>query len=210
MTATMSAFNTDCAAAPLPAGTTNVNPAGIAFWALVREDFQHHGGGWMTQGFWTLFVHRFGNWRMGVRPRLLRAPLTALYRVLFKACEVLCGMKLSYNVPVGRRLRLEHFGGMILGARSIGDDVTLRQNTTLGVRSTADLNAKPVLEDRVDVGCGAVILGDITIGHDSVIGANAVVLEDVPPYSVVVGIPGRVVKRRPPETVALPLSSGVI
>ena len=181
----------------LPIGDGNANPAGIGFWALIQEDFRHHGGGWLTQGFWTLFVHRFGNWRMGVR-QPLRAPLTVIYRFLFKACEVLCGMKLSYNVPVGRRLRLEHFGGMILGARRIGDDVVLRQNTTLGVRSPNDLMAKPTIEDRVDIGCGVVILGDVTIGHDSIIGANAVVLEDIPPNSVAVGIPARVIKTHPP------------
>jgi serine O-acetyltransferase len=177
----------------LPTGEGNTNPSDIGFWALIREDFQQHGGGWMTQGFWALFVHRFGNWRMGV-PLPLRTPLSGLYRVLFKSSEVLCGMKLAYNVPVGRRVRLEHFGSMILGARSIGNDVILRQNTTLGIRSVDDLDAKPTIEDHTDIGCGCVILGDITIGHHSVIGANAVVLEDIPPYSVAVGIPARVVK----------------
>jgi serine O-acetyltransferase len=183
----------------LPAGDVNGNPRDVGFWALVREDFGVHERGWMTQGFWALFVHRLGNWRMGVRPRCLRLPFSLLYRLLFKGSEVFCGIKLSYNVPVGRRLKLEHFGGMILGARSIGDDVTIRQNTTLGIRSRADLNAKPIIEDRVDIGCGAVLLGNIRIGHDSVIGANAVVVKDVPPCSVVVGIPGRVVRTLPPD-----------
>lgn len=183
----------------LPKGDDNANPRDIGFWALLREDFATHGSGWMTQGFWTLCVHRFGNWRMGLRPRWLRLPFSILYRLLFKACEIFCGIKLSYNVRVGRRVTLEHFGAMILGARSIGDDVTIRQNTTFGVRSKADLNAKPIIEDRVDIGCGVAILGNVRVGHDSIIGANAVVIEDVPPYSVVVGVPGKVIKTIKPQ-----------
>jgi len=181
-------------AAPLPIGDRNANPQGIGFWALVREDFATHNREWMNQGFWTLFWHRFGNWRMDVKPKLLRAPLTFIYKFMFKCCEIFAGIKLSYNVQVGRRVRLEHFGGMILGARRIGDGVTLRQNTTLGVCAKSDLNAKPTIEDGVDVGAGVCILGDITVGKGAVIGANAVVTRDIPPYSVAVGIPAKVIK----------------
>ena len=58
--------------------------------------------------------------------------------------------------------------------------------------------AIPTIEDRVDIGCGACILGNVTIGHDSLIGANAVVVTDIPPYSTAVGIPARVIKRSVP------------
>ena len=140
-----------------------------------------------------LLVHRFGNWRMDVRPRILRLPLTILYRILNKLTQILFGMKLDYTVKVGRRVKLEHFGGMILGAREIGNDVTLRQNTTLGIRSVDDLNAKPVLGAFVDVGAGAVIVGNISIGENSIIGANSVVFTSVPPNSVVMGVPARII-----------------
>jgi serine O-acetyltransferase len=182
-------------APPLPDGTRNENPPGIGFWALVREDLATHDGDWTAQGFWALFWHRFGNWRMDVRPKLLRLPLSILYKVMFKATEIFCGIKLSYNVKVGRRVRIDHFGGIVLGARAIGSDVILRQNTTLGIASPSDRNAKPVLMDRVDVGAGAVIVGNIVIGEGSVIGANAVVTKDVPPRSLVLGVPGRVVRQ---------------
>ncbi len=84
---------------------------------------------------------------------------------------------------------------MILHAREIGDDVHLRHNTTFGV-SHRDMNrAIPTIGDRVDIGCGACVLGNVLVGDDSVIGANAVVLADVPPRSLAVGIPAKVVKR---------------
>lgn len=183
---------------PLPRGRENANPAEISFRALVAEDFRTHDSKLFAQGFWVLFWHRFGNWRMSVRPRLLRAPLTLIYNVMFKACELLCGCSLPYPVRVGRRVRLEHFGGMILVARSIGSDVILRQNTTFGVRRTDELTAKPIIGDRCDIGAGAVILGHVTIGPDAMVGANAVVLQDVPPHHVAVGVPARVIPRKAP------------
>lgn len=183
-------------APPLPLGDVNANPPDIGFWALVAEDFRTHNREWLNQGFWTLFWHRFGNWRMSVRPRFLRFPLSMLYRFMFKCCEWFCGIKLSYNVTVGRRVRMEHFGGMVLGARAIGSDVTLRQNTTLGLASSEDLNAKPILMDHVDVGAGAVIVGDVVIGRGAIVGANAVVTRSVQDYSVVGGVPARVIRMR--------------
>lgn len=184
-------------AAPLPVGDRNMNPPGVGFWRLVKEDFAVHGGEWMNQGFWTLFWHRFGNWRMGVKPKLLRAPFTLVYNFMFKMCEVFAGIKLSYNVEVGRRVRIEHFGGMVLGARKIGNDVTVRQNTTFGVASKSDLSAKPTIGDGCDIGAGVCILGDVTVGEGSVIGANAVVTKDVPPYSLAAGVPAKVIKPLP-------------
>jgi len=110
-----------------------------------------------------------------------------------------CGIKLDYVVEVGRRVKFEHFGGMIIGARSIGDDVTIRQNTTFGVARKSQLNGKPIIEDRVDIGAGVCILGHVRVGHDSVIGANAVVIRDVPPYSVAVGVPAKIIATRRPD-----------
>lgn len=188
-------------APPINDGSTNMNPSGIAFWDLVREDYRTHDSDIFSQGFWMLFIHRFGNWRMSVRTKLLRAPLTLIYRFFNKMTQIWFGMKVDYVIIIGRRVKLEHFGGMILGARSIGNDVIIRQNTTFGINSPDDMNAKPIIGDGVDLGAGVVIIGNVTIGENSIVGPNSVVLNDVPPNSIVLGVPAQLVgpNRRKPR-----------
>lgn len=180
----------------LNCGTRNRNPAGIRFWALVGEDFATHERDFFAQGFWTLFWHRFGNCRMSVRPRVLRIPLSALYRMGAKGAQWFCGMDLPYTVVVGRRVKLEHFGGMILIARSIGDDVIIRQNTTFGIASVDGVKERPTIGNRVDIGAGAVLIGGITIGEDAQIGANAVVTKSLPSGVVAAGVPAKIIRKR--------------
>ncbi|MEW6073565.1 MAG: transferase [Planctomycetota bacterium] len=175
-------------------GTANQNPPGMGLWALFREDWLTHES-LFAQGLWAITVNRFGNWRMGVRPRLLRMPLTLLYAILYRWVHWTCRIELPYIVKVGRRVHLWHHGGSVLGARAIGDDVQIRHNVTLGLAGHGDpVTEIPIIEERVIVGAGAAVLGRIRIGHDSVIGANAVVTKDVPPYSLVGGIPGKVLR----------------
>jgi serine O-acetyltransferase len=185
---------------PLPGGERNENPAGLSLLDLIAEDFATHDRGLLEPGFWAIAVHRYGNWRMGIRPKFVRAPFSLLYRVLFLAIDWFWGINLSYTVKLGRRVRLWHHGGMVLGARSIGDDVHIRQNTTMGLLSRDDRTAKPTIEDRVDIGAGACILGHLTVGHDTVIGANSVVVKDVPPHSTMFGIPARPVRLLRPDS----------
>jgi serine O-acetyltransferase len=176
-------------------GECDRNPHDIGLLALLREDLRTHDGDVFEQGFWAIAVHRFGNWRMRIRPRALRLPFSLAYKVLFKAVEWTCGITLPYTVQVGRRVRIWHHGSMILNARSIGSDVHIRQNTTFGVARRSALYRLPTIEDYCDIACGVVVLGDVTIGRGSVIGANAVVVHDVPPFSVAVGVPARVIKQ---------------
>lgn len=177
-------------------GSRNMNPDDIGFWALVAEDYRTHDRDFFAQGFWALFWHRFGNWRMSVPSRLLRLPLTLIYRVMTKVLEWVGGIFLPYTVIVGRRVTLEHFGGMILVADRIGDDVTIRQNTTFGIATTDDLQSRPTIGNRVDIGTGAVVIGSIEIGDDVLIGANAVVVRSLPDGVVAGGVPARVLKER--------------
>jgi serine O-acetyltransferase len=179
---------------PMLPGDVDNNPKDIGFWALLAEDFRTHDRHLLEPGFWAVAVQRFGNWRMGVRPKLLRAPFSILYKLLFRFIELGFGITLPYNTVIGRRLRIWHHGGIFVGARSIGDDVHLRHNVTIGVVRRGENEDKPVIGNRVDIGPGAAILGAIEVGDDVVVGANSVVLRDVPPDSVVLGVPARSVK----------------
>jgi serine O-acetyltransferase len=189
----------DQALPPLNRGDRNLNPDGIGFLALLKEDLRTHDNDPFEPGFWAIAVHRFGNWRMGLRMKLVRAPFTLAYRLLSRSAELIGGIHLPYTVRLGRRVRIWHHGGIVLHARSIGDDVHIRHNTTFGIATRDRERAIPTIEDRVDIGSGACILGDVTIGHDSRIGANAVVVADIPPYATAVGVPARVIKLIPPE-----------
>ena len=177
-------------------GHIDRNPEGISLCALIAEDFRTHGSELFSQGFWAMFWHRFGNWRMNIGFRPLRLPFTLLYKVGYKATQWFCGIMLPYTVVVGRRVKLEHFGSMILVARAIGDDVVIRQNTTFGITTTDKPHSRPTIGDRVDVGAGVAILGDVVVGADTVIGANAVVVHDQPHDALVVGAPARPVTRK--------------
>jgi serine O-acetyltransferase len=148
------------------------------------------------QGFWVMTVYRFGRWRYTIRWRLLRMPYSLLYKVLKVISEILTGIDLPCEVTLGRRFRIDHFGGIIIsGDAVLGDDCIVRNGVTVGLKHTGH-RGSPILGDRVDIGAGAKILGPIRIGDDVIIGANAVVLTDVPPNSLAVGVPARVLPRK--------------
>jgi len=162
--------------------------------AQIVEDWKSHGRDWTRPGFQAIAVHRFGNWRMGLQPKVLRAPFSVVYRTLFRGIRNFYGIELPYSSRVGRRVVIEHQGGIVVhGNAVIGDDCILRQGVTLGNRSLDRPHEAPCLGTGVNVGAGAKILGGVSIGDGAQIGANAVVRSDVPAGGVAVGIPARVV-----------------
>lgn len=113
---------------------------------------------------------------------------------------VLFGIEVPPRMPIGPGLVLMHTQGTVLGAASIGANVTLYQQVTLGAREldfAYTLSSRPIVEDDVVISAGAKVLGGLTLGHGSVVGANAVVLRDVPPGYVAIGIPA---KNLPPRS----------
>ncbi len=166
------------------------------FWEIVREDYNAHGRDWTRPGFRALFVHRFGNWRMGIRSKILRAPMSILYRSMFRRVRNHYGIELPYSAVVGRRVVIEHQGAIVVhGNAVIGDHSIIRQGVTLGNKNLeAPLDA-PILGRFVNVGAGAKILGKVTIGDGAQIGANAVVTRNVPAGAIAVGIPARILER---------------
>jgi serine O-acetyltransferase len=122
-------------------------------------------------------------------------------RALSMASRAVTGIELHPAASIGQGFFVDHGAGVVVGETThIGDDVTLYQGVTLGGTGFATGKRHPTVEDNVTIGSGAKLLGPITIGHGAKIGANSVVVHDVPPNSTVVGNPGhpvRVEGRRP-------------
>ncbi|MFV3406561.1 MULTISPECIES: serine O-acetyltransferase [Pseudomonas] len=167
----------------------------------VRADLRAHGGDWGAQGFWVLLVYRFGRWRYGVRPAPLRKLCSLIYKVLFKCVQILTGVELPCEVEIGRNFIIDHFGGIVVsGYARFGDDCRIRNGVVVGLKNV-DEPCAPVFGNNVDIGTGAKVLGNIRIGDNVVIGANAVVLVDVPDNSLAIGVPATIKARAPREAV---------
>ena len=176
----------------------------------IREDWHTYDRQLSRQGLWTMAVYRFGRWRYTIRWRWLRRPFSLLYKLLKIFSEVLTGIELPCEAILGRRFRIDHFGGIVISGDAVfGDDCVIRNGVTVGLKNTGQRGA-PTLGNRVDVGAGAKILGAITIGDDVLIGANAVVLNDVPSNSIAVGIPARVLPRKRKATASEEMTSAEV
>jgi serine O-acetyltransferase len=161
----------------------------------IREDWHTYDRQLSRQGFWAMLVYRYGRWRYTIRPRWLRVPFSFLYKILKPICEILTGIELPCETVVGRRFRIDHFGGIIISGDAVfGDDCVIRNGVTVGLRHTG-IRGAPIIGNRVDIGAGAKVLGPIHVGDDVAIGANAVVLKDVPAKSIAVGVPARILPR---------------
>ena len=144
-------------------------------------------------GLHALMAHRLNHW-------LWRHGLKWLARMLSHVARWLTGIEIHPGAQIGRRFFIDHGMGVVIGETTvIGDDCTLYHGVTLGGTSWSAGKRHPTLGNDVVVGAGAKILGPITIGADSRIGSNAVVLKDVPAGSTVVGIPGRAITSTPDE-----------
>lgn len=162
----------------------------------IREDWRTYDRSLSRQGLWVMAVYRFGRWRYTISNRLLRLPFSFLYRILKLLSQILTGIDLPCEVTVGRRFLIEHFGDIIISGDAVfGDDVVIRNGVTVGLRRTG-VRGAPIIGNRVDIGAGAKILGPVRIGDDVAIGANAVVLTDVPAHSIAVGVPAKIIPRQ--------------
>jgi FkbH-like protein len=172
-----------------------------SFLDLLKEDFETHDRDASEPGFWAVATHRIGVRALDAnRPRAERAVLDVVYRAMFRSVDLVWGIHLPRTTELGRRVRLWHNGCMLLTAKSIGSDVHLRHDTTFGPLQTGprrpqQLSDLPVIEDGVDIGSGACVMGDVRVGRGAMIGANSVVLKNVPAGAVVLGVPARIVPK---------------
>jgi serine O-acetyltransferase len=138
-------------------------------------------------GVHAIWFHRLSH-RMWQEPRL-----RLLARLLSQTVRAVTGVEIHPGAQLGRRLFIDHGMGVVIGETAVvGDDVLLFHGVTLGGRSMRRGKRHPTLGDNVTVGAGAKVLGPVQIGSGAQIGANAVVITDVPPDYVAVGIPAKI------------------
>lgn len=140
-------------------------------------------------GVKALALHRVAHF-------LYQEKIPFLPRFVSELGRWLTGIEIHPGAVIGSNLIIDHGMGVVIGETTIiGNSVILYQGVTLGGTSTQREKRHPTLEDGVVVGAGAKILGNITIGRNSRVGANSVVIETISPGSTVVGIPGKVIAR---------------
>jgi serine O-acetyltransferase len=141
-------------------------------------------------GFHAILLHRAAH-------QLYTGGFTLLARILSQFNRMLTGIEIHPGATIGRRCFIDHGMGVVIGETTeIGDDVLLYQGVTLGGTGKEKGKRHPTIGDNVVIGTGAKILGNITIGSHTKIGAGSVVVRSVPENSTVVGVPGRVVRLR--------------
>jgi len=162
-------------------------------------------------GLWAVWIHRVSHILWGAR---LRLPA----RILSQAARFFTGVDIHPGALLGRRLFIDHATGVVIGETAIvGSDVTMYQGVTLGGTGKGNGKRHPTVCDGVFIGNNANVLGNITVGENSRVGAGSVVLTDVPPNSTVVGVPAHIVYRNgervlitDPHDVKDPLSDALI
>ena len=143
------------------------------------------------QGLHAVWGHRIAHWFWVRRLHLIG-------RMISQFVRTQTGIEIHPGATIGPQFFIDHGMGVVIGETAeVGKGVTLYHGVTLGGTSLNKGKRHPTLEDHVVVGAGAKVLGDIVIGANSRIGANAVVIKSVPPNSVVVGVPGQVVRSDP-------------
>jgi serine O-acetyltransferase len=162
-------------------------------------------------GLWAVWFHRAAY-------KLWRAKLRLPARMLSQVARFYTGVDIHPGALLGRRLFIDHAAGVVIGETAIvGSDVTMYQGVTLGGTGKGHGKRHPTICDGVFIGNNANVLGNITIGENSRVGAGSVVLSDVPPNSTVVGVPAHIIYRNgervlitDPHDVKDPLSDALI
>ena len=141
-------------------------------------------------GFYAIVFHRLDHF-------LWNHSLKLLARIISTLVRFATGIEIHPGVQLGQRVFIDHGMGVVIGETTIvGDDVLIYQGVVLGGTTTQKCKRHPTIENGVIIGAGAKVMGNITIGQYSKIGTGAVVLNDVPPDSTCVGVPGRIVKSK--------------
>ncbi|ADV46299.1 serine O-acetyltransferase [Nitratifractor salsuginis] len=172
----------------------------MSLWQLIREDFatvKRNDPALKSKfelffnypGVWALFFYRIAH-------SLYSKEFKRLARFISAMGQFLTAVDIHPGARIGRRVFIDHATGVVIGETAIvGNDVLIYQQVTLGGVSLSRGKRHPTVEDGVIIGAGAKVLGNITIGRESKVGANSVVIRDVPPGCTAVGVPARIAQR---------------
>ncbi|UJF33660.1 serine O-acetyltransferase [Paenibacillus hexagrammi] len=140
-------------------------------------------------GLHAIWWHRIGHW-------FFKKRMFTIARIVSQFSRFMTGIEIHPGAVIGKRLFIDHGMGVVIGETCIiGDDVTLYQGVTLGGTGKEKGKRHPTIGNNVIIGSGAKIIGSFTVGENSRVGPNTVVIKEVPPNSTVVCIPGKIVKR---------------
>lgn len=155
-------------------------------------------------GLQALIAYRISHW-LNVRQKLgnpLWWPIAGIDLIMTRFVEIFTGIQLHPSAQIGKGLYMPHFAGIVIGEGVvIGDNCDLYQHTTLGYSEVDGEPGYPQIGNRVLILAGAVVVGGITVGSDTLVGANAVVIESVPDHAFVGGVPGRILSYKGTFTV---------
>jgi serine O-acetyltransferase len=167
-----------------------ITGAGLLMWQDIREDFDIHGRSFTNGGFWAMVVYRYGVWSLNRRFKPWRWFTGKIYGILKIVIEITTGVLLDRTTKIGKGFHIIHTGMVSIHPHSIiGDRVGIMHNVTLGTNMGSEA---PVIGNDVFIGCGASILGGVKIGDGARIGANSLVITDVPAGAVAIGVPAKV------------------
>lgn len=161
----------------------------MSFWKYMRQDLSHNKSN--TKGKFIIVLFRLASFVAGNKIRkILFFPYLVFYKIIV---EWIMGIELHWNTQVGSGLRIYHGQATVINKNvRIGTNCVIRQSTTIG--NARDGGNCPVIGNHVDIGCNVCIIGDLRIGDNVIIGAGSVVVKSIPPNSLAVGNPARVVK----------------
>jgi serine O-acetyltransferase len=179
---------------------------------LLMQDLKRHMYDWTLPGFRALAVYRFGTWAHATRFLPLRILLVWFHVILFRLVRNRYGIELYASCIIGRRFLIGHQSGIVIHRFArFGDDCLIRQNVTLGEAGMGRDNfgdgLGPVIGNNVDIGAGAVVMGNVRIGDNVRIGPNSVIMTDIPANATVIAPPSRTMVRPCPEALSSPNTS---
>ncbi|MET0545103.1 MAG: serine acetyltransferase [Caulobacterales bacterium] len=175
----------------------------VGLFRLIREDLGRHNLDWTTPGFRAMAVYRFGVWAKTIRFAPLRLYFLFWHALMFRYVRNNYGIELYATSKIGRWVLIGHQNGIVIHRfATIGDHCLIRQGVTFGEAGIGRDNFAdglgPVVGNGVDIGAGAVIIGNVKIGDEVRIGPNAVVMTDVPAHATVLAPTSKILVRVKP------------